>query len=331
MEGQTAILVLGMHRSGTSALTGVLSLCGVYPSPQLLPSITDVNPKGFWEHAEVVSVHDELLAALGSCWDDERTLPQDWHSRPAMQPFAQRLIEIIQRDFHNHALWLIKDPRMCRLLPIWLDILEKLDISPSFVLCLRHPGEVALSLLRRDEMPEARASLIWLEHVLQSERMTRGRPRVFVTYDQLMNDWKTTVDHIFRGLRLPKAVDKCDGEAINRFLEPSLRHHTTELGEFTQSTVGNLASQVYEFFEAGEFDKASFAEKETRAIAASVSGWAGQIQDMKKYIQRRNAEYQCLEAEIARMKHTFSWRMTRPFRAVAKIVDTFFSNHSSLK
>jgi hypothetical protein len=328
MERQTAILVLGMHRSGTSALAGVLTMCGVYPGAELLPSISDVNPKGFWEHAEVVAIHDEILAALGSCWDDERTLSQGWQSAPAIQPFVRRLVEILQKDFDNNALWLVKDPRMCRLIPIWFDVLNQLDVSPSFVICLRRPEEVAMSLLRRNAMPEARANLLWLEHVLESERMTRGHPRVLVTYDQLLSDWKATVEHIFTALSVPTSAGKCDDEAIGQFLEPSLRHHTTPMGVSAQSVVGDLAGAVYQSLVAGELDKLSFAHEETREIAANVAAWAEQIQDMKRYIERRNAEYQCLEAEIARLKRTLGWRMTRPFRVLAKIVDSFIPGPS---
>ena len=70
-----SIIVLGMHRSGTSALTGVLSYLGADPGPSLIPGIEGINPKGFWEHSEIVKVHNNLLTALGSSWDDERALP----------------------------------------------------------------------------------------------------------------------------------------------------------------------------------------------------------------------------------------------------------------
>ena len=69
-----ALLILGMHRSGTSAVTGALALRGVYLGQDLMPPGPD-NPRGFWEHAGVVAIHERLLEALDRRWDDLRAMP----------------------------------------------------------------------------------------------------------------------------------------------------------------------------------------------------------------------------------------------------------------
>ena len=165
----SALFILGMHRSGTSALTGVLSLLGVDPGPSLSPGMAGVNPKGFWEHQEIVTIHERLLGALDSSWDDARLLPADWWQLPEVTAFRSELLAVLRRDFTTSPLWLLKDPRLCRLLPLWLDIIDELGIAPHFILCLRHPNEVAMSLSRRDGISTEHATLLWLEHLVESE------------------------------------------------------------------------------------------------------------------------------------------------------------------
>ncbi|HJP99138.1 MAG TPA: hypothetical protein VJ862_11295, partial [Rhodanobacteraceae bacterium] len=76
-EPHKVILVLGMHRSGTSAVTRCLNLLGAEVGSKLLPPAED-NRSGFWEHAEVVAVHEELLGDLDRVWHDGRALPEGW-------------------------------------------------------------------------------------------------------------------------------------------------------------------------------------------------------------------------------------------------------------
>ena len=90
-RGSRAILVLGMHRSGTSAVTGALRLCGVELGTELMQPGSD-NPKGFWEHAGVVAIHERLLAALERSWNDPRPLPADWLQSEATGAAAGELV-----------------------------------------------------------------------------------------------------------------------------------------------------------------------------------------------------------------------------------------------
>src|SRR4249919_4299322 len=105
--GSTAILVLGMHRSGTSALTRVLNLHGVALGDNLMDPAPD-NPSGFWENRDVVDMHDRLLAGLDRGWQDPRPLPRAWLRSRAAQQAEKRIAEIIDRNFAGQALWAIK-------------------------------------------------------------------------------------------------------------------------------------------------------------------------------------------------------------------------------
>ena len=101
---RAAVVVLGMHRSGTSALTRVLNRLGVDIGNRLLPPFAG-NESGFWEHRDIIETHESLLAELGSSWDDVRPLPEDWWNFAAIAPHRQKLIDIIDRDFRDSPLW----------------------------------------------------------------------------------------------------------------------------------------------------------------------------------------------------------------------------------
>ena len=234
-----AILVLGMHRSGTSALTRLLALCGA-DLPQRLMAPNFANPKGYWEPADIVDLHDEMLAAAGSSWNDVAGFPLSWLDTPEGQSFRSRLRSSFQDAFDDAPLALLKDPRICQFVPLWTSILESLDIEPFFVIPIRNPLEVAASLKARDErgpatplgkpvgMPEAKALLLWLRCFLDAERDTRGFPRSFVSYDALMSDWRAVVDRMAGdlGITWPISSDHIAPQAAD-FLAPEMRHHVS--------------------------------------------------------------------------------------------------------
>ena len=139
---RSAILVLGMHRAGTSAVTRVLNLLGAELGDELLPPRED-NPSGFWEHAGAVAIHERLLQGLHRSWLDTRGLPDGWAQRPPAAAARQEIAELIERDFDAVPLWALKDPRLSLFAPLWLEELDRRDIGARVVIVVRHPEEVA--------------------------------------------------------------------------------------------------------------------------------------------------------------------------------------------
>jgi hypothetical protein len=220
-----AIIVLGMHRSGTSAFTGVLGLLGVELGSKLMPA-SSANEAGYWEHQDVVNVHEQLLAALGSHWDDPSRLPAGWWKLDAVAPYRRQLLEIVSRDFAAVPLWGLKDPRMCRLLPLWTGLLEELGCEATWVLMTRHPSENIRSLEKRDGFSAGKSGLLWLQHTLDAERETRNRNRVIVMYDQLFDDLEATLERVRRAAGMPWPVAPENAAArIREFVDPGKRHH----------------------------------------------------------------------------------------------------------
>lgn len=220
-----AILVAGMHRSGTSALTRVLSLLGARLPANVMPPTEGNNDSGFWEPLRVVQLHDEVLASAGLTWHDVSAFPRSWYASDAAFEFKRRLVALLPEEFGDSRLFVMKDPRLCRVVPLWIDALTDLRCEPKFVLPFRNPLEVAASLQRRDGFSLAHGVLLWLRHVVDGERATRAFTRTFVSYAELLENWNGAVSRIAMELDLdwPEDLDRAAPE-IEGFLSPELRH-----------------------------------------------------------------------------------------------------------
>jgi GT2 family glycosyltransferase len=168
------ILVLGMHRSGTSLLGGLLQALGVeLPGP--LIAADHHNPEGYFEWKEVVHLQEQLLIDLDRWWPSAQgvlPLPEGWQHHPATLAVRRQLRTLLLEERpHRHGPWAIKDPRTSRLLPLWLDLAAELGIPLRLLLAVRDPAEVACSLIRRDGptcgMDLARAQQLWWRHNLE--------------------------------------------------------------------------------------------------------------------------------------------------------------------
>jgi hypothetical protein len=221
----TALLVLGMHRSGTSAIAGALGVLGVPLGSRLLDAGPD-NAGGYWEHRGAVLLDEQLLLALDMDWDDPRALPPDWLDSAAASRAGAGIRALVTDEFANESLWALKDPRQCRLLPLWRRELAALGVQSAVLMVLRHPDEIASSLLARDALPPAVAHLLTIRHWLEAEAASRGMPRAVTSYQRVLEDPAVAFGRIAVDLALlwPQPPAKCSAQ-LDAFLDPDARHH----------------------------------------------------------------------------------------------------------
>ncbi len=153
----TVVCIAGMHRSGTSMITRILNLCGLYLGEQsdLLPAASD-NPEGFWENAKFVQINDEILATLGGSWYLPPEIRPGWENSPELSILREQAQELIQQ-FNQHNFWGWKDPRNSLTLPFWQLLIPDLKV----IIPLRNPLEVAQSLVRRNQFSEIFSLDLW--------------------------------------------------------------------------------------------------------------------------------------------------------------------------
>jgi hypothetical protein len=241
-RSHTCILVAGMHRSGTSATAGALGLCGVALGDELLAPGID-NPKGYFEHERAVGINERLLARLGSRWDDVRALPAGWQDSAAGQEALVEIEALIAEEFADAPLWALKDPRLCRLMPLWLTALRRHGVQPVALFVARDPAEVAASIQARNGWAPPLAELAWLRHMLEAEAASRGLPRTAIAYDALLADpFASLTAALARiGIALPGHPDAA---ALRRFVDAGDRHQRKEALPEPQGPFAAIIRQV---------------------------------------------------------------------------------------
>lgn len=219
---QTCILIPGMHRSGTSAISGVLNILGIYHGSKLMPEASD-NSKGFYENQLLYEINKTMLQEMGSNWQDIFFTEE----KLKLLNDTSKLEQLLQEEFRYSQYFTIKDPRLAYLFPVYGKALKNLDINLKVILPLRNPLEVAASLKARNGFSEEKSMLLWLHHFLLAERFSRGYPRVFTTFDQLVEDPECVVQMIDDHLGIDLTGIYADKkEQVKEFLTPRMKHHS---------------------------------------------------------------------------------------------------------
>ena len=220
-----AFVVVGMHRSGTSAMTRTLSLLGAALPKRLMVAHED-NPAGFWEPQSVADLNDEILQALDSEWDDVFSFRPRHYLSNFDRFYIGRAVEVLEQEFNGSEVIVLKDPRISVLTSFWDRALQEAGYATHYVVMVRNPLEVAESLRMRDSFPREKSLLLWSSYMIAVDRDTRETKRTFLSYEQLMSDWRAVRDRIQEDTGVPFPRDTAAAAIeIDRFLDNRLRHH----------------------------------------------------------------------------------------------------------
>ncbi len=224
-----ALCILGMMRTGTSAVAGLLDLLGAHFGPKdrlLEPNVA--NPSGFWEHKGVIAVNDELLARLGGSWHAPPAAGPGWHESPTFDDLRARAIELVAADLAAADVWAWKDPRTCLTLPFW----DAVVASFLPVICVREPDATARSFSTMGwaavdglERPYETGLDLWLAYTTAAFEGTQGRERVVVFYEDLLADSDSQSERLAAFAGLSERLTQETRDEIRAFLRPPrLRH-----------------------------------------------------------------------------------------------------------
>ena len=327
---QRLIVVLGMHRSGTSAITKSLELLGVGLGSELHPAGFD-NPKGFWEDRDCLEINERLLKHLGSAYDHLDFAWDKMNADSLVRELRLSAVQLISRKLlENNGTWGFKDPRTCRLLTFWNDVFLALDCEVSFVIAVRNPASVAASLAARNNIPHEKAYFLWLQHVLPPLRFMQDARRVFVDFDELLEKPYSQIVRISDklGLPLPDKHNSFVRDFESNFLESALRHthfNSTELAlDSRASTIVTAAYNLLyslardqETLESSDvqtkiielnnslvaaapaFDYINDLEHQQMSLRQSVSERDGQLVGLNQTVAERDGQLVSLNQTVA--------------------------------
>jgi len=226
----THAVVVGMHRSGTSAVANAIAQLGL-----ALPDTSDLitpgpfNERGYWESRRFVTYSDTILRHLGGTWSAPPSPAEGWAewTDRATSELRSGAAAFARREFTAPHL-VLKDPRLCITLPLWRTVLLE---RPAAVLVLRDPLEVARSLAHRNDFPLSLGLALWRRYVQQSLHGIEGLPVYVIEYGELLADPRTVLTDLAAFLASHGVAVRDDLGAATGALEPTLRHHQDDAGD----------------------------------------------------------------------------------------------------
>jgi hypothetical protein len=337
--GQRIICVLGMHRSGTSLVTRIVNLLGVelgIPADGLFTG--EDNVTGYWEHAGIVGINEQILARFGGCWEAPPQFPPGWEYDPRLADLRCQARAIIEK-FAGVKQWGWKDPRTCLTLPFW----QALVTQPiAYVICMRSPLDVAASLEKRNGFAFEKSVGLWLAYMQSAIEHAALRPQLVVFYDDFLGDEERALRSLAQFLGKAELAENAKTrEAVQGFIKSDLQHHRTQAAATISDPRLTLAAKALYTFMYLAFSRSgqqgegsqeianlisqylSDFRRHIDALSDQVNQWKNHALDTERRLAAQGAEITTLraalyerEAHIASLYRSTCWRVTRPLRIV---------------
>jgi hypothetical protein len=306
------IMVVGMHRSGTSLVALLLHAMGCYAGAEHELAAPDLfNPTGYWEHRDVWALDEEILATLDASWlDPERADPAGLMGDYRIL-FESRARAIV-RALDQHGTWMAKDPRLAILFPIWREALDR----PVCVLVWREPAAVARSLARRDGLPVMVGLALWETYTRAMLASTAGLPRVMVAYQELVANPIECVARLHRGLVTAGAADlrlPSDDE-LRAMIDPALDRH----GASDEGLLNRPQSELRDALRSGaalEWEAVPPTRPETRDLLTTYLRQSREIATLRR---ETGEQGMLLEAVFASRSWRIGFALTRLWRTLVR-------------
>lgn len=241
VQRRPIVLVLGMHRSGTSLCSHILSALGVDMSDDI-----DVNPSnagGHWERREIVEFHDRILSLFNRDYSGhfhDFALPVAWWADPRVARIRREIVAFLEQRM-GEGYFGFKDPRTVRLMPVWHQIFNELRLAPKIVLCLRNPAQIGRSLDARDGLDPEIGEYRWLVHMMDFYRYTSKYDFCTIEYESWFNNPTVNIERLQKFLDLSWQQSESDlALLLSDIVDPTARHDDANRREASQPLVRTL-------------------------------------------------------------------------------------------
>ena len=236
-------IVLGMHRSGTSALTRAMHAVGFELPRTIMSPVAGDNAQGFYESTAIMELNDRILESAGQNWYSLGSIPDVWFDSADAKIWLPEIKDTVLAEYPNTKKIVIKDPRINKLLPLWLGALEQIQSKISIVVACRHPLEVAESLRKRNSIDIEHGVLLWLEHNREIARYTRGLQRLYVGFDNLLSHTESQLNRLLSALSvdLNEAAIKKSYEELTESLQGNLKNFNVDASELSKFELRDIS------------------------------------------------------------------------------------------
>ena len=288
LKKKRIIVIIGVQRSGTSAITRGLQVLGVdllnFYGPN---AVGPDNEKGYFEDFEISHLDVSMLNSIGYTWDNPVLPVFDDNTRQVLSAFYPIGVNILQRRFESTDLFGFKDPLIARLLPLWNDIFKDEGAEVSYIIACRNPLSTAKSMQKRDGFDIVKGCYIWLGYIAASLIHSVGYKRIVVDYDELMKDPEKQLGRMAERLNLK--FDAKSPEFIEykeSFLSESLRHTSFAVSDLaTNADVPPKIAELYVLLKRTAMDEISIDGIEAAAKINKIYSWMAELRSTLLYMQ----------------------------------------------
>lgn len=317
-------VVLGMARSGTSAISRGLQAIGIELGDNLTPANKRWNAKGFFEDNEIVyNINRTALHLIDSPWG-MRPLAKAAYSLVTLDKLQDYAIRLLTERMQGFNYWGFKDPRTATLLPFWQPVFQTLNVEEHYVIALRNPLASAISYQTLSNNDLEEILIMWLMHTVPAVEGTHGKNRVLVNYELLMQDARHELNRIQVVLNIPPLTDAgLIDEYVNQFLDKKLQHYQyseAEMREHPALKAVPLAMRVYDVLLKIAKDEMTFDDPAFQAAWAQVMEEFNQLMPLYDYVQTLLKKNKLQEREIRTIHKSLVWKLVYPLR----VLDDFF-------
>lgn len=271
IEKKRIVIVLSPGRSGSSLLMKTLELLGMSISQNLIPS-SDSNPEGFFEDADIVQVHKELLANLHT--HPTLPMPESWLETKITEQAMIKLHQILEDHLSvADTIWGFKDPRTVSVLPLWLKLLQDQDITPVFILAVRDPASVVKSLKLQVNRRRSLSENQWLVRTTEALHYTSGYCLI-VHYE----DWFTRPLELASGLLRYTGLDQSYSGDLQKSLNQVIKPDLNRAGDNAYTVQNGYVKRLYDILSncrGDAFDRQRLMNEvdQCRKVINGFKGW----------------------------------------------------------
>jgi hypothetical protein len=320
-QQKNVYVVLGMSRSGTSAIARALKVLNIDLGDKLLPGDAR-NPKGFYEDAEVLyKINRGVSGITGDLWANLHTLDaQAVSNNSQLADYKIYAQQLLGQRFATTNHWGFKDPRTVNLLPFWQSVFAVNKIEDNYIVAVRHPLAAAHSNQKFAHIDIETGLLIWLITNIAAIERTHGKKRIVISYELMLREPRVQLERIHQTLSLPGVLNdaECDIYA-NEFLDATLSHHEFTDNDLTTHPalkVAPLCLQVYAILLKLARDEWSFDSSEFQAAWQEMIIEFQRVFPIYQYFSVQEKNIRQLERELRTMRKSVLWRMLYPLRVI---------------
>lgn len=226
-------MVVGTGKCGSSCLTGVLQIMGLYIGHNFANPRQGENPKGTFENWSVAHLNYRINIELTKQYGISPGPPGslvfyfpviNWNKEPRKEELKGRIKSCLQKEFGNYCIFGIKEIRISFLLPIYVEVVKELGYIPKIIVMLREPKEIARSFEKRFSSPLGEDLYFYISRNLMSVlEHSIGYDMIAVHFNDLLNETERVVERLRKFIPGLKSYGQVK-EQLENFINKDLKH-----------------------------------------------------------------------------------------------------------